>query len=152
MIESGRYQFVLSCHSLEHIANPLKAIKEWLRIVGPAGLILLVLPNKECNFDHNRQITSFDHLLDDLQKDVPESDLSHLCEILTLHDLALDPETGNQNEFKDRSLKNYHYRCLHHHVYNMQLLEQVFEYFNVELVLSQTSIAEYVLLGKKVTE
>ena len=31
-IESNIYDFVFASHVLEHIANPLKALKEWLRI------------------------------------------------------------------------------------------------------------------------
>ena len=32
-VSAGQYECVLSCHSLEHIANPLKALKEWSRVL-----------------------------------------------------------------------------------------------------------------------
>src|SRR4051794_38319112 len=37
MIKSNTYDFVLSSHSLEHTANPLKALKEWNRILKANG-------------------------------------------------------------------------------------------------------------------
>ena len=33
LVRSQLYDFIFSSHSLEHIANPLKAIREWLRIL-----------------------------------------------------------------------------------------------------------------------
>ena len=33
LVKNEHYDFVFSSHSLEHIANPLKAINEWLRII-----------------------------------------------------------------------------------------------------------------------
>jgi len=94
-IESGKFDFVLSCNSLEHIANPLKALSEWLRIIKPKGLLFLVLPNKNSNFDHNRNITSIEHLLEDFNNNISEEDLTHLDDILTLHDLSMDISAGD---------------------------------------------------------
>src|SRR5688572_8190471 len=37
VINSGAYDFVLSCHSLEHIANPIKALLEWKRVIRDGG-------------------------------------------------------------------------------------------------------------------
>jgi len=33
LVQNKYYDFCFSSHSLEHIANPLKAISEWLRII-----------------------------------------------------------------------------------------------------------------------
>jgi SAM-dependent methyltransferase len=37
LVKNEHYDFVFSSHSLEHIANPLKAINEWLRIIKNDG-------------------------------------------------------------------------------------------------------------------
>ena len=50
-IKNDQYDFVLSCNNLEHIANPIAAVMEWKRVIKPGGAILLVLPNKQANFD-----------------------------------------------------------------------------------------------------
>lgn len=36
-IEDDKYDFLLSSHNLEHIANPLKALEEWIRVIKPWG-------------------------------------------------------------------------------------------------------------------
>ncbi len=148
-VESGCYDFILSCHSLEHVANPLKALTEWMRIIRQEGLILLVLPNKDSNFDHKRPITDFEHVLNDFAGDIPESDLTHLPEILALHDLSRDAGAGNVNQFRKRSIQNLRFRCLHHHVYDMALLREMTGYLRIETVLSHSSRTEHVLLGQK---
>ena len=71
-------------HCIEHIANPLKAISEWKRILKDNGLILLIVPHKDKTFDHNRPITSLSHLIEDMKTDVQEDDSTHLPEILEL--------------------------------------------------------------------
>jgi SAM-dependent methyltransferase len=149
MIPSEKYDFVLSCNALEHIANPFRAINEWLRIIKPNGILLLVLPRKESNFDHKREITILDHLKDDYNHNIEEDDLSHLGKILKLHDLSMDPPAGTLEQFKDRSVKNYENRALHHHVFDMNLLKNIYGYFNIEILLTDTTVSDFIIVGRK---
>lgn len=89
-IEDNKYDFLLSSHSLEHVANPIKALNEWNRIIKPGATLILILPNKEFTFDINRPYTSFNHLIEDFNKNVGEDDCTHFEEVLSLHDLSLD--------------------------------------------------------------
>lgn len=148
-ITSEKYEFLLSCNVLEHIANPLKALHEWKRIIKPGGSLLLILPRKESNFDHNRKITSFEHLVDNYNNNVDERDLSSLQEILKYHDLSLDPEAGNKEMFEMRSKNNFENRALHHHVFDMALLKQIYQYLEFEILLSNTLLQDFVIVGRK---
>ena len=148
-VESEKYDFILSCNNLEHIANTIKALTEWLRIIKSGGLLLLVLPNKNSNFDHNRRITSIEHLLEDFKNNITEEDLTHLDEIITLHDLSKDHQAGDLENFKKRSVNNFQNRCLHHHVFDLNLLEQIFKYFNIELLLTDSTKKNYIIVGRK---
>ncbi len=149
-VESGSYDFVLSSHNLEHFANPLKAVEEWLRVLKPDGTILLVLPDKRFTFDNKRQVTSFAHIKSDYDSNMQEDDLTHLNEILELHDFLLSPEI-NDKEFYNRSLKNFENRCLHHHVFDEQLLRQIFSFFNIEFLYTDfASPFHLIIMGKKV--
>jgi len=94
-IATARYDFLLSSNCLEHVANPIKALVEWKRVIKAGGGLILVVPNKEKNFDHRRPVTKFEHLLDDFTRDVGEGDLTHLDEILALHDLRMDWPAGD---------------------------------------------------------
>jgi SAM-dependent methyltransferase len=140
---------VISSNCLEHIANPLKALTEWIRIIKPGGLILLVLPDKETNFDHNRPITTLGHLIDDYHRNVGEEDLTHLQEILELHDLPMDPPAGTYEDFKARSLLNLENRALHHHVFNISLLRDICEQIHLRILLSSKIKSDNMVLAIK---
>jgi SAM-dependent methyltransferase len=147
-IPSNSYQSLISTNCLEHVANPLKALEEWLRVVEPNGLVLLIFPKKESNFDHRRSVTSFEHLIDDYKNQTGEDDLTHLEEILALHDLSRDPLAGDAVQFSARSRKNFENRCLHHHVFDAPLIERMFEHFGVLLVRADATRTDYLALGK----
>jgi hypothetical protein len=53
----------------------------------------------------------------DYARQTPETDLSHLEEILALHDLSRDPAAGSFEDFKNRCLRNIEMRAMHHHVF-----------------------------------
>jgi len=128
-IGNHQYDFVLSSHNLEHISNPVRALKEWIRVVKSGGVIIVLLPDYRRTFDHQRKPTSIDHMLKDYELGRDERDLTHLEEILELHDLSRDPAAGSKDQFRQRSLNNFENRCLHHHVFDernsRQLLEAV---------------------------
>jgi SAM-dependent methyltransferase len=116
------YDFILSSHCLEHVANPLRALREWNRVTRPGGHIILILPNPAETFDHRRPITTMEHLRHDLDLDTGENDETHLPEIVVLHDLARDPWAGSRVEFRERARRNFENRCLHHHVFDLALM------------------------------
>ena len=147
-VADGRYEFLLSSNCLEHVANPLKALREWTRVVQPGGLLLLVLPNQKANFDHRRQVTRFEHLLDDERRNVGEDDLTHLDEILALHDLERDPWAEGRENFERRSRDNLKYRGLHHHVFDPALIEQMARHLQLSTVLLDTTPTDFVFLGR----
>jgi len=149
LIPNSKYDFILSSNCLEHVANPLKAIEEWIRVLKKGGLLFLVLPNKEYCFDHNRSVTDFSHLLSDYQNNTSEHDLTHLDEILELHDLNMDKIAGSLEQFKERSLKNFENRALHQHIFDIDVLKDIFNYFKLEVLITYEG-AEYIILGKKI--
>lgn len=149
-IADNSYDFLLASHCLEHCANALLTLREWRRVVeSGGGVLLLVLPDRNYTFDHRRPVTKFEHLLADEQAGVDESDLTHLEEILELHELSLDPPAGTPEQFRERSLKNLENRCLHHHVYDISLLKQIFRKLDVQVLdTDMLSVSQYIL-GQK---
>jgi len=126
-IEDCRFDFVLSSHNLEHISNPIKALKEWIRVVKPGAAIIVLLPDRRRTFDHRRKPTPVEHMLEDYERGTDETDLTHLDEILRLHDLSRDPAAGSKGQFRERSLRNFDNRCLHHHVFDKKNARALFE-------------------------
>jgi predicted SAM-dependent methyltransferase len=139
VIPDEKYDFVLSSHSLEHIANPFRALNEWIRVLKKGGMLLIIVPDPKYTFDNKRPVTNFGHLLEDYKHNRAEDDATHVNEILSLHDVSLDPGITDFEEFKKRSLENFSNRCLHHHVFNVALLEQIFGFLNVETVVTDVA-------------
>jgi SAM-dependent methyltransferase len=135
-IDNKKYDFLLSSHSLEHFANPLKAISEWKRVLKDNGLLIIVLPHPKFTFDNKRTVTKFSHLLDDYNNDIQENDLTHLEEVVEMHDYSMTPDIADKAFMKARSLKNFENRCLHHHVFDIALLKEIFQHFEIELMSS----------------
>jgi len=127
-IKDQQYNYLLSCHSLEHVANPLKALFEWRRVLQPNGKLILILPYKEFTFDHNRPFTNFAHLLKDYSDNVDEHDTTHFEEVLSLHDTTKDPGFISTEAFKERLSKNFENRCIHHHVFNGKLVTEMLNF------------------------
>lgn len=120
-LPDGSYDFLLSSHMLEHSANPLRALHEWHRVLKTNGTLFLIVPHKDGTFDHRRPVTSLQHLIHDFERQIAEDDLTHLPEILQLHDLRQDPGSTSFATFKARSERNLENRALHHHVFDTRL-------------------------------
>ncbi|MEP7141841.1 MAG: methyltransferase domain-containing protein [Ferruginibacter sp.] len=148
-IKDENYDFVLSCNNLEHIANPIAAVLEWKRIIKREGVIILVLPNKLANFDHKRPYTAIGHLVDDFRNNVGEDDKTHLEEIQALHDLKRDPQAGEYKNFQERCSDNFKNRCMHHHVFNQDVLRKLFEYCDMEVRLQFSSKTDHFIVAEK---
>jgi SAM-dependent methyltransferase len=133
-VPSDHYELVLSSHVLEHSSNPLRALAEWTRVLEPQGILVLVVPHKQGTFDHRRPVTTLAHLIEDWTAGTAEDDLTHLPEILELHDVSLDPGAGDLAAFTARSRNNRENRCLHHHVFDTQLVVEVVHHAGLQIV------------------
>ena len=146
VVADNSYDFILSSHNLEHLANPIKALKEWQRITRPGGGLILVLPFYEKTFDHRRKPTPVSHMLDDFISAVKEDDLTHLPEILELHDLSMDLAAGNAEAFRSRSLDNFTNRCLHHHVFNEANSRELLIQIGMTVLAVETALPYHIFL------
>lgn len=149
LIESEKYDFVLSSNCLEHVANPIRALLEWNRVMRKGGAFVLVLPNKASNFDHWRPTTTFEHMLEDFRQNIGEDDLTHLQEILDLHDLALDPPAGTKEQFRRRSMDNLANRTLHHHVFDMPTILRLLDHVGFDVVRTTSTATDHFALATK---
>ncbi len=59
-----RFDYIIACHVIEHVANPIGYIQDLQQLLDPAGagMIILSLPDKRCTLDASRLSTSLDHL------------------------------------------------------------------------------------------
>lgn len=62
--EDNQWDFVINSHVLEHFYDPIKALKEWTRVVKPDGYIFMTIPHKMRTFDKDRERTALKELID----------------------------------------------------------------------------------------
>jgi predicted SAM-dependent methyltransferase len=131
------YDFMLSSHVLEHVANPLKAVYEFFRILKPTGKLIIVIPDAKNTFDHKRPINTLEHIVHDYQSQVDESDSTHFDEVLSLHDLTMDDGFDTFDDFKSCVENNVVTRCVHHHVFDLALAVGVIEKAGFRILSSE---------------
>ena len=56
--------YVLTSHVIEHFFDPVKALREWHRVIKPGGYIFIIAPHMDRTFDKRREVTPVAELLD----------------------------------------------------------------------------------------
>lgn len=152
-LEARGYDFLLSSHMLEHVANPLGMLRHWRRIVRPGGLFVVILPHYENTFDHRRPVTPIEHLLADLREDVDEADMTHLEEVMRLHDLARDGGQASRDDFVAWVRDNHRTRGVHHHVFDTLAAARLLDTAGLQLLqVSPLLLHDIVLVARNGAE
>jgi SAM-dependent methyltransferase len=107
--EDDSVDFVFASHVLEHFADPIRALEEWLRVA--RKYVVLVIPHRDRTFDRDRELTPVGELLrrhEDRLDDPRDAHWSvwtlesfvELCDRLGLRVLdSLDPDDKVGNGF-----------------------------------------------------
>jgi SAM-dependent methyltransferase len=73
--------FVIANHLLEHLEDPIGALRNFLRVLRPDGIVFLTLPDARYTFDQARPRTSVEHLMRDHSEGPEVSRREHYEEI-----------------------------------------------------------------------
>ncbi len=129
--KDGTLDFVCSSHVLEHLANPLRAISEWKRVIKEGGIIYAGIPDKRYMFDHKRDRTPLNHLINDFENDVDQTDETHILECIEKWDKKGD--SGNIKEKTQEYIKGNLKSHIHHHVWIIDDVKEIFEYMGLSI-------------------
>ncbi len=146
----GTFDFILSEHTLEHIGNVLRTLKEWIRVLKPGGHLILFLPHKERTNDRLRTRTTLAHLIEDFQNNVPDDDETHVDEWMENVTRA-----GGIPEHYKHIPKTELARTgsIHHHVWVAEDIKEVLEYLGLEVILAEEQVRDrsdsFVVVGRK---
>jgi predicted SAM-dependent methyltransferase len=55
--------FVIANHLIEHLEDPIQALKEFSRVLRRGGLVYMCVPDSRVTFDRTRPLTPFEHVL-----------------------------------------------------------------------------------------
>ena len=64
-IDDASLDFVISAHVIEHLRDPIGSIVSAIRVVRPAGIHILVVPDMRFTFDRRRPETTVEHAVAD---------------------------------------------------------------------------------------
>ncbi len=85
--KDGEFDILIARHILEHCIDPVKTLREWIRIVQPDGRLFIAVPNQNL---HNTIPMNMEHV----HAYTPEN-MTNLAEVLGLEVIKIhDPENG----------------------------------------------------------
>jgi SAM-dependent methyltransferase len=144
-----KYDAIINSHVIEHIANPIKAILSWKQILNDNGYILFIIPDKNHCFDHNRPLTSFDHLVSDFNSGVGEDDVTHIPEQMLLNDWSMFG--FSKQTFQELSNNNKQTKVVHHHCFDIELVKKLIGYceLNIDNLYKADNLTIICLCSKK---
>ena len=134
-VPTGKYDFVIAAHVIEHMRNPLGALEQWARVLKPGGLIYLVVPDKRATFDHRRVRTRVEHMVLDYLKPSRERDFDHYLEYAVLVD-----DRRGAHAFSEAEKKAQEDYPIHFHVFLPEDITRLLGWFSnnirrVEMVM-----------------
>ena len=62
-IKDAAWNFCVANHVLEHTRKPLTALRNWLRVLKPGGILYVSIPDCSNKLDRKRPVTTFEHQL-----------------------------------------------------------------------------------------
>ena len=64
-VADGLFDYLIAAHVLEHVEDPISALKTWVRVVKPGGHIIIAVPDKRFCGEEMRPTTTVDHFIRD---------------------------------------------------------------------------------------
>jgi ubiquinone/menaquinone biosynthesis C-methylase UbiE len=149
MLPGESVDFVASSHTIEHLTNPLKALREWKRILKRGGMMYASIPYYKKTFDHRRPVTALEHLIDDYDKNTGLDDTTHTEEFLKNYDVSKDLVYRDYDSWHANYLTNPGIYT-HYHVFDLELVRRMMAHLGfqpIKLFYSGISIEYY---GRKI--
>ena len=119
---------VIACHVIEHLANPIAALREFERVLRPQGRLVLVVPDRNLTFDSVRQPTPLAHVLAKFSQGVSQvndEEIKEFCSAIyyqpPIHPTAVR-EWHNPQRLDAELLELHRRRSIHVHCWSPEEL------------------------------
>lgn len=113
-IPDNSLNFIIANHLIEHVTNPLGALKNWNKKLKNGGIVFLAVPDMRYTFDSIRDITTLKHLITDYEMNDKQRDLAdyvHFNEwVKNIQKKELDDDIQKETDrlFKEKYSIHYH--------------------------------------------
>lgn len=143
-VKDETFDYLVAAHVLEHIDDPILALKNWIRVVKPGGHIVIAVPDMRLCDEEHRALSTVDHFQRDHGEGPQVSAEYHYRE----HGLNPDEYTGEKlaEYIKD------HERMIHYHTFTLTSLVQLLgavESIGFELVEACLNVNEDIAVLRK---
>lgn len=101
--------FVIANHVLEHLEDPVRALRHWVRVLRSGGVLFISLPDPRHSFDSGRQRTTVEHVLRDYDEGPLVSHREHLTEYARVVDGVADERVDARVEELDSGAWSVHF-------------------------------------------
>ena len=137
MVEDNSEDFLIANHLMEHVPDPIGALKEWHRVLKPGGILFLALPDMRFTFDKDRPRTALAHLIADHDDRGSASRLAHYEEYSRLvHGKAGDDLRNDVDQLLARQYS------IHFHVWVKEDIDELLNYLRDRGGLPWTIVEE----------
>lgn len=116
---SESQDFVILNHVIEHVANPVRVLLDCCRVLRKGGKLVLSAPDMRYTFDHQRALTSIEHLWTEFEQGVTEVTDEHYRDFLA----SVHPEVMDNPERLAAALLAVRERREHVHVWTSESFE-----------------------------
>lgn len=133
------FNFVFSSHVLEHMPNAIRALKEWIRVLKPGGVVFTMLPHAERTIDKHRPVTSLVHLIQDYENGIGHEDRTHFGEMKTGWSKLEDFDNGESFEREwGAHVWDWEFRIahgvLHYHVWTEREIVELYRHLGLDVL------------------
>ncbi len=146
-VEDNSYDFLVANHVLEHSANPLQTLGNWMRVIKPGGIVFTVVPIAEKTFDRGREITSLEHFIRDYElvkkgdiEEFKNRNREHCRDALTISlrndrlRKGLEPMEFGHEELERRISEMVETSAdIHYHAFSVESYREMIDYFCREI-------------------
>lgn len=133
-LSDEHFDFVVLSHVIEHVANPIKVLRDISRVLVPGGLLVIAAPDKHHTFDRDRPSTPFAHLRAEFEAGVTQVDDEHYKDFLR----HVHPEIPEGSDHWNGALRHVRERREHAHVWDSaefhQFLVDAFALLQVDAI------------------
>jgi SAM-dependent methyltransferase len=135
---------------MEHVEDPLRALKSIGRVLRPSGVAFLALPDKRFTFDIDRPVTPLEHIIRDHAEGPDWSAAQHYEEWVR----CVDKLTGEAHQRKSSHMFRERTN-IHFHVWDYPAMMELFAYVSrlpeigLEVELSTRNGIEVIWILKK---
>lgn len=123
-IADSSIDFLIACHVIEHVKNPLLAIEKAWDKLKPKGKFILLVPHKDLTFDAQRELTTQDHFILDYKRPLKERDFLHFVEFYEKAFVSSNPFEKAVQAFNSKNSD------IHYHTWNESSFLTMVQYFS----------------------